>query len=156
MIFRAQPFAWLPNKRGITTCVPMFDGPEEIADCFAGSASQPFLELLSDDERCVFLARRKQARNYESVRVGLWRLHFSAAKPAKPNSIIAHASRLTDPRSPQHARHALMAEPMTFRRHRFGNGPERLDFDNPKLELELLASSWSVCDAHVFDSIIRT
>ena len=35
----------------------MFDGTEEIADWFAGSALQPFLELLSDDERCAFLAR---------------------------------------------------------------------------------------------------
>jgi trans-aconitate 2-methyltransferase len=41
----------------MTTYVHAFDGPEGIADWFAGSALQPFLELLSDDERCEFLAR---------------------------------------------------------------------------------------------------
>src|SRR5271157_5053138 len=41
----------------MTTYVHTFDGPEGIADWFAGSALQPFLERLSDDERCAFLAR---------------------------------------------------------------------------------------------------
>ena len=41
----------------MTTYVLTFDGPEEIADWFAGSALHPFLELLSDDERCAFLGR---------------------------------------------------------------------------------------------------
>jgi trans-aconitate 2-methyltransferase len=41
----------------MTTYVHAFDGPEGIADWFAGSALQPFLEMLSDDERCAFLAR---------------------------------------------------------------------------------------------------
>ena len=40
-----------------TTYVHVFDGPDGIADWFAGSALQPFLERLSDDERCAFLAR---------------------------------------------------------------------------------------------------
>ena len=55
-------YAWLRPVAAridmwMTTYVLMFDGPEEIADWFAGSALQPFLELLSDDERCAFLAR---------------------------------------------------------------------------------------------------
>ena len=55
-------YAWLRPVASridmwMTTYVLMFDGPEEIADWFAGSALQPFLELLSDDERCAFLAR---------------------------------------------------------------------------------------------------
>jgi trans-aconitate 2-methyltransferase len=55
-------YAWLrPVSARIdmwmTTYVLMFDGPEMIADWFAGSALQPFLELLSDDERCAFLGR---------------------------------------------------------------------------------------------------
>jgi len=41
----------------MTTYVYAFDGPEGIVDWFAGSALQPFLERLSDDERCAFLAR---------------------------------------------------------------------------------------------------
>ncbi len=41
----------------MTTYVHAFDGPGGIADWFAGSALQPFLERLSDDERCAFLAR---------------------------------------------------------------------------------------------------
>jgi trans-aconitate 2-methyltransferase len=41
----------------MTTYVHAFDGPEGIADWFAGSALQPFLERLSDDERCAFLDR---------------------------------------------------------------------------------------------------
>lgn len=40
----------------MTTYVHAFDGPEGIADWFAGSALQPFLERLGDDERCEFLA----------------------------------------------------------------------------------------------------
>ena len=41
----------------MTTYVHAFDGPEGIADWFAGSALQPFLERLSDDERCAFVDR---------------------------------------------------------------------------------------------------
>ena len=41
----------------LTTYVYPLDGPEVIADWFAGSTLQPFLEQLSDDERCAFLAR---------------------------------------------------------------------------------------------------
>ena len=41
----------------MTTYVHPFDGPQGIADWFAGSALQPFLERLDDDERCAFLAR---------------------------------------------------------------------------------------------------
>ena len=41
----------------MTTYVHAFDGAEGISDWFAGSALQPFLERLSDDERCEFLAR---------------------------------------------------------------------------------------------------
>src|SRR5208283_1428676 len=41
----------------MTTYVYAFDGPEGIVDWFAGSALQPFLERLSDDERRAFLAR---------------------------------------------------------------------------------------------------
>jgi trans-aconitate 2-methyltransferase len=44
----------------MTTYVHAFDGPEGIADWFAGSALQPFLELLADDERCEFLARYRE------------------------------------------------------------------------------------------------
>jgi trans-aconitate 2-methyltransferase len=44
----------------MTTYVHAFDGPEAIADWFAGSALQPFLEWLSDDERCEFLARYRE------------------------------------------------------------------------------------------------
>jgi trans-aconitate 2-methyltransferase len=55
-------YAWLRPVAAridmwMTTYVLMFDGPQEIADWFAGSALQPFLELLSDDERCAFVAR---------------------------------------------------------------------------------------------------
>lgn len=38
-----------------TTYVYTFDGAEGIVDWFAGSPLQPFLERLSDDERCEFL-----------------------------------------------------------------------------------------------------
>ncbi len=41
----------------MTTYVHVFDGAEGVADWFAGSALRPYLELLSDDERCAFLAR---------------------------------------------------------------------------------------------------
>jgi trans-aconitate 2-methyltransferase len=41
----------------MTTYVHVFDGPQGIADWFAGSALQPFVERLSDDERCEFLDR---------------------------------------------------------------------------------------------------
>ena len=41
----------------MTTYVHPFDGPQGIADWFAGSALQPFLERLDDEERCAFLAR---------------------------------------------------------------------------------------------------
>ncbi len=44
----------------MTTYVHGFDGPEGIADWFAGSALQPFLERLTDDERCAFLARYRE------------------------------------------------------------------------------------------------
>jgi trans-aconitate 2-methyltransferase len=40
----------------MTTYVHALDGPEGIADWFAGSTLQPFLERLADDERCEFLA----------------------------------------------------------------------------------------------------
>jgi trans-aconitate 2-methyltransferase len=55
-------YAWLRPVAAridmwMTTYVHMFDGPEGIADWFAGSALHPFLELLSDDERCAFLGR---------------------------------------------------------------------------------------------------
>jgi trans-aconitate 2-methyltransferase len=41
----------------MTTYVHPLDGPQSIAEWFAGSALQPFLERLSDEERCEFLAR---------------------------------------------------------------------------------------------------
>jgi trans-aconitate 2-methyltransferase len=41
----------------MTTYVHPLDGPHGIADWFAGSALQPFLERLVDEERCEFLAR---------------------------------------------------------------------------------------------------
>jgi trans-aconitate 2-methyltransferase len=41
----------------MTTYVHPLDGPKSIADWFAGSTLQPFLERLVDDERCEFLAR---------------------------------------------------------------------------------------------------
>jgi trans-aconitate 2-methyltransferase len=44
----------------MTTYVHAFDGPEAIADWFAGSTLQPFLEWLSDDERCEFLGRYRE------------------------------------------------------------------------------------------------
>ena len=40
----------------MTTYVYMFDSAADVADFFASSALQPFLERLSDDERCAFLA----------------------------------------------------------------------------------------------------
>ena len=41
----------------MTTYVHPLDGPQSIADWFAGSSLQPFLERLDDEERCEFLAR---------------------------------------------------------------------------------------------------
>jgi trans-aconitate 2-methyltransferase len=41
----------------MTTYVHPLDGPQSIADWFAGSTLQPFLERLVDEERCEFLAR---------------------------------------------------------------------------------------------------
>src|SRR5208282_777038 len=41
----------------MTTYVHPLEGPQSIADWFAGSTLQPFLERLDDDERCEFLAR---------------------------------------------------------------------------------------------------
>ena len=43
-----------------TTYVHAFDGPDGIVDWFAGSPLQPFLERLSDDERCAFLDRYRK------------------------------------------------------------------------------------------------
>ncbi len=40
-----------------TTYVHPLEGPQSIADWFAGSALQPFLERLDDEERCEFLSR---------------------------------------------------------------------------------------------------
>jgi trans-aconitate 2-methyltransferase len=40
-----------------TTYVHPLDGPQGIAEWFAGSTLQPFLERLDDDERREFLAR---------------------------------------------------------------------------------------------------
>ena len=40
----------------LTTYVHALDGVEGIADWFAGSTLQPFLERLGDDDRCEFLA----------------------------------------------------------------------------------------------------
>ena len=45
----------------MTTYVHLLDGPQGIADWFAGSTLQPFLERLGDDERCEFLARYRAA-----------------------------------------------------------------------------------------------
>ena len=41
----------------MTTYVHPLNGPQSIADWFAGSTLQPFLERLGDEERCEFLAR---------------------------------------------------------------------------------------------------
>ena len=41
----------------MTTYVHPLDGPHSIAEWFAGSTLQPFLERLGDEERCEFLAR---------------------------------------------------------------------------------------------------
>jgi trans-aconitate 2-methyltransferase len=41
----------------MTTYVHPVDGPQSIADWFAGSTLQPFLERLGDEERCEFLGR---------------------------------------------------------------------------------------------------
>lgn len=41
----------------MTTYVHVVDGPDAIADWFAGSTLRPFLDLLSDDERCDFIGR---------------------------------------------------------------------------------------------------
>jgi trans-aconitate 2-methyltransferase len=43
-----------------TTYVYAFDGADGIVDWFAGSPLQPFLERLSDDERCAFLDRYRK------------------------------------------------------------------------------------------------
>jgi len=55
-------YAWLRPVAAridmwVTTYVLNFDGLDAIADWFSGSALQPYLELLSDDERCEFIAR---------------------------------------------------------------------------------------------------
>ncbi|HTR14787.1 MAG TPA: trans-aconitate 2-methyltransferase [Roseiarcus sp.] len=51
-----RPFgAWI--DMWMTTYVHVVDGPDAIADWFAGSTLRPFLELLSDDERCAFIGR---------------------------------------------------------------------------------------------------
>src|SRR5208282_2851385 len=44
----------------MTTYVHPLEGPQGIADWFAGSTLQPFLERLDDDERCEFLARYRR------------------------------------------------------------------------------------------------
>jgi trans-aconitate 2-methyltransferase len=44
----------------MTTYVHPLDGPQSIADWFAGSALQPFLERLGDEERCEFLVRYRK------------------------------------------------------------------------------------------------
>ena len=43
-----------------TTYIHVLPGPDSIAEWFAGSALQPFLERLTDDERCAFLARYRE------------------------------------------------------------------------------------------------
>jgi len=58
-------YEWLqPVSKAIelwlTTYVYMFDIAAGVADFFAGSALQPFLERLSDDERCAFVARYRE------------------------------------------------------------------------------------------------
>ena len=67
-------YAWLRPVAAridmwMTTYVLMFDGPEMIADWFAGSALQPFLELLSDDERC---ARTAPVGSFPANQFGLY------------------------------------------------------------------------------------
>ncbi len=44
----------------MTTYIYVFDSAADVADFFAGSALQPFLERLSDDERCAFLGRYRE------------------------------------------------------------------------------------------------
>ena len=44
----------------MTTYVYVFDGAADLADFFAGSALQPFLERLTDDERRAFLDRYRE------------------------------------------------------------------------------------------------
>lgn len=44
----------------MTTYVHAFAGPESIVDWFAGSALQPYMERLSDEERCAFLDRYRE------------------------------------------------------------------------------------------------
>ncbi len=44
----------------ITTYVYVFDSVAGVADFFAGSALQPFLERLADEERCAFLDRYRE------------------------------------------------------------------------------------------------
>jgi trans-aconitate 2-methyltransferase len=52
-----------------TTYVYAFDGADGIVDWFAGSPLQPFLERLSDDERCTFLDQyRRELRGAYPMR----------------------------------------------------------------------------------------
>jgi trans-aconitate 2-methyltransferase len=44
----------------MTTYVYIFDSVADMADFFAGSALQPFLERLTDEERCAFLTRYRE------------------------------------------------------------------------------------------------
>jgi trans-aconitate 2-methyltransferase len=44
----------------ITTYFYVFDSAADVADFFAGSALQPFLERLADEERCAFLDRYRE------------------------------------------------------------------------------------------------
>jgi trans-aconitate 2-methyltransferase len=44
----------------MTTYVYQFDSAADVADFFAGSALQPFLERLADEERCAFLDRYRE------------------------------------------------------------------------------------------------
>lgn len=44
----------------MTTYVYTFGDAASVADFFAGSALQPFLERLSDDERCAFVGRYRE------------------------------------------------------------------------------------------------
>lgn len=44
----------------MTTYVYVFDSAADMADFFAGSSMQPFLERLSDEERYAFLARYRE------------------------------------------------------------------------------------------------
>lgn len=44
----------------MTTYVYQFESAADVADFFAGSALQPFLERLTDEERCAFLGRYRE------------------------------------------------------------------------------------------------